>query len=301
VGPDGKMVIGDPPIVSDLAAQHYDLRKKREMEHHGKYGKSKQRRSVYHGGPPVTIDFLPNIGVPYLEHAQVKVADGKERSLWELWYNRGVSLKDLPWLATDVQDTTVFSADSEVGPNTLNGWLYSRLNAETLRGAFYAWETTVSQLTTPEKGKMPIALYAKAFDKAFGEMEYDPAKRNSERQNKPDKVVFEPFTAELAKRIADGTETRLRINPRAVWLMGVMAQRFPDVNRKRNLGDNRLPKRNLDKAMFSTADNSYDRTYAEKDSRSSETLQLLRDYTVGFGIVSEEEFQQIHAFLKNTK
>ena len=310
MGAEGPIII-DPPVGNDLAAQHYGFQRKRQKE----YGRVadgdgftdlRGSRSRYAAGPPVTIEQVDHLGLPFLDHARVPVeGEPGKRTLWQVWYERGTSLGELPWMATE--DPKEWSGvTDEVAPNSYTGWLYQRLNAETVRKWMLMWNVSVAQLhSVDDSGRQVIQTIAKAFDKSMGEMEYDPFKRALKRSD--GEVVYEPFTQEAMR----DPRMKGRINPRAIWIMGMITQKHFNRIEDKVLGDD--PRRvqlvedisplGIGSGDFGfTTVNALDpKTAMDKGvspKRRMESITFLMALCVGNGLIDEKEKKEILAFCK---
>ena len=219
----------DPPVGSDLAAWHIDFGGKRGKEF-GRFLNSmgihvdirKDSESRYAAGPPVTLDHIDILGVPFLDFSKVKDARGEIKSLWQQWYENGVALGELPWMKTeDPKDWA--GMDQEVSPHSFNGWLYQRFNAEAVRGWLIRWSVSATDLEKlDDEGRLAVQIMVKAFDKTFGEMLYSEGEKKKAREK--GMRVYERFTVENL----ENPELRGKIDPRAIAVMGWITQRHPD-------------------------------------------------------------------------
>ncbi len=181
--------------------------------------------------------------------------------------------------------------NEEVAPSSFNGWLYQRLNAESVKEWLVKWAISVGDLEgIDENGRLVIQTVAKAFDKTFGEMIYDEKDRKDAAEE--GKRVYEPFTvANMNNR-----ELRGKINPRAIWIFGMVVQRHP-----KGLKD--LPGDDKSRIMPYDA-NSGESTLSLFDVTSihlrqvniktkKESVFYLMDLCVGNGLISVQESDEI--------
>ena len=128
-----QIIIGDPPLVSDLGTWilHTNARRALEWGVDADGKRTRNSRYLTHSGYPLSID-LKNIkegssggvGLDYLRNSKVK-RKGEDASLWEIWREERISLADnrFPWEATEVQPDEDID---EVPPASYGGWLIQR-------------------------------------------------------------------------------------------------------------------------------------------------------------------------------
>ncbi len=274
---------GDPPTVSDAAAR-IDFAGKRMKE----YGIDENGRRLpdrgdtkYPAGPPVTIFGIPSVGATYMDNAGAAWQGEGVRSLYHLWYERGIELSKLPWMATD--DPGGWESE-EVGPHSWDGHLYRTMQANTVALWALRWNVTVGDLLKPDDaGNQQIQKLVKARNKGFGVVYADARKRAEEQAKYPDAVIYEPFTSDAAR----DPNKRGKLNPGAWLVVGWLALRNPDASTKL-LGDQDVVVSYDNK--LSKLDPSSDRPISP--GQRQESIKMLKAVVVGFGLVSESEWTE---------
>lgn len=130
----GEYKIADPPIGNDFFTWAMHINEKRALEYGWKKDFQRTRSSKYltHSGYPLSIGRIPKILGSYLHESEIDEIDaqgkktGKKISLWELWWEKGKKLSQIPWFETDIDPS---AGMDEFPPASYGGWLLQRTRA----------------------------------------------------------------------------------------------------------------------------------------------------------------------------
>ncbi len=187
-------IFGDPPIVNNLWPWIKWTKEKRWTEFGLDADKRRVRpaRFITHSGHPGSnINMITDLCSSYLKYAKVKrpksPGDIKKESLWKIWWEEGVSFADEAFPWERTEVQPEADDIDSVPPGMISGWFLSRARAKLISD--YA-------RSTPKKEEL--------IDPHF----YEGMLRNWEKiqKVKPD--------------------TPSKENPRAVWLLDVLASRL---------------------------------------------------------------------------
>ena len=169
---EGRIKLADPPIGNDLHTWTTHLEEKRASEWGWNAEGRRVRPSKYptHTGYPGSLGKIGSLCGSFLHEATVEFppGSGKEVSLWELWWERGMKLggdfeKDgniLPWALTELQPRGLDT--EELPPGSFGGWLLKRYRA------FKVCEDIRSRPSLKELSDPDFFARLRNWEKVFG-------------------------------------------------------------------------------------------------------------------------------------
>lgn len=222
VGGDG-VKVGDPPWVSSLDAwlMHFG---KKQLAEAGRDANGKRTKLVDYKnktGPAVGVGrYQPEWVGSFFDNAKLGKTNPKD-TIFDRWWNKGVSLSDIPW---NVIDQNAGKTEEEVKLTGFDGYLYTKMQM------FKLLETIQKVPPLGEIGKLTYWQgIARTLDKAFGTVYEEDTTDNRVKATDNGVAVAQYATlkrdkVDFIKVVPDNK------NPRIPLIMGLLDRYRPGIH-----------------------------------------------------------------------